>query len=337
MSSTRSVISPPVFAQDASTSIPPTPIQGVSYRDPVAGPASSPDGWPYGEVVNSAEFNQIMYQMSSILSILDKKGILGWSSDVDYSEASLVFGSDGIVYSWISPSGPTLGGAKDPISSPTFWKTLLDSRPATKRIEITASGTYTPTPGMKNVFVQVQAAGGGGGGSTGAGTGAAAASGGSAGGYSEGYFTAAAIGASQSVTVGVGGIGGSSGSVNGTAGTASSFGALLTATGGSFGGSTGNSTQVVRGAPPNSSGGGTGSTQNGQNGQIGTIFGPTNTAIAGSGGSSRLGTGGAGRNEGSNGFSGQGYGSGGAGAASSTITQSGGPGGNGIVIITEYF
>lgn len=206
-----------------------------------------------------------------------------------------------------------------------------------KVVKITASGTYTAPAGLKAAFVQVQAAGGGGGGSTGAGTGAAAASGGSAGGYSEGYFTAAAIGASQSVTVGVGGIGGSSGAVNGTAGTASSFGALLTATGGSFGGSTGNSTQTVRGAPPNASGGGTGNTQNGQNGQIGTIFGPTNTAIAGSGGSSRLGVGGAGRNEGSNGFAGQGYGSGGAGAASSTITQSGGAGADGIVIITEYY
>lgn len=121
MASTRSTIAPPVFASAANTVIPPTPIAGVSYRDPVAGPASSPDGWPYAERVNSAEFNQLMFQMSTLLSIMDKKGVLGWSSDVDYTEASVVFGSDGALYSWRSASGPNNGGAKDPTTPSTGW------------------------------------------------------------------------------------------------------------------------------------------------------------------------------------------------------------------------
>lgn len=124
MASTRSIISPPPFAEDASTVIPPTPIAGVSYRDPAAGPASSPDGWPYGERVNSAEWNQLVYQWSSMLSIMDKKGVLGWTDLVDYTEASIVFGSDGVLYKWLQASGPNNGGAKDPASNPVFWGSL---------------------------------------------------------------------------------------------------------------------------------------------------------------------------------------------------------------------
>lgn len=124
MASTRSTISPPIFASNASTVVPPTPVAGVSYRDPIAGPASSPDGWPYAERVNSAEFNQIMFQLSSIASIIDKKGILGWSNLVDYTEASVVFGSDGSLYAWLVASGPNNGGAKDPVATTGSWAPL---------------------------------------------------------------------------------------------------------------------------------------------------------------------------------------------------------------------
>lgn len=121
MASTREVIAPPVFASEANTVIPPTPIAGVTYRDPDGAPARSPAGWPYQQIVNSADFNQIMFLISSLLSIMDRKGILGWSQDVNYSEPALVFGSDGFVYKWIQASGPSLGGSRDPASSPSYW------------------------------------------------------------------------------------------------------------------------------------------------------------------------------------------------------------------------
>lgn len=123
MSSTRSTIAPPPFAANALTAIPATPVAGVSYRDPIAGPASSADGWPYAERVNSAEFNQIMFQLSTLASIQDKKGVLGWSSDVDYTEPAIAFGSDGLMYKWASASGPNNGGAQDPTTQPSaFWE-----------------------------------------------------------------------------------------------------------------------------------------------------------------------------------------------------------------------
>lgn len=123
MASTRDVIAPPIFAEDASTAIPPTPIAGVSYRDPLAGPASSPDGWPYAQLVNSAEWNQLMFQWSSLLAIQDLKGILGWSDLKDYTEDAIAFGSDGKVYKWLQESGPgTAAGVKDPVSEPLYWR-----------------------------------------------------------------------------------------------------------------------------------------------------------------------------------------------------------------------
>lgn len=123
MASTREVIAPPIFAEDASTVIPPTPIAGQSYRDPAAGPASSPDGWPYAQLVNSAEWNQLMFQWSSLLSIMDMKGLLGWTDEKDYTDDALTFGSDGKVYKWLQESGPgTVAGVKDPVSEPLYWK-----------------------------------------------------------------------------------------------------------------------------------------------------------------------------------------------------------------------
>lgn len=208
---------------------------------------------------------------------------------------------------------------------------------ATRVVKITSTSTYTRPAGLKAAFVQVQASGGGGGASQGGASGSAAGSGGHAGGYSEGYFLASDIGASQSVTIGAAGAGGTGPLGSGTAGGAASFGSLLTATGGSFGNAGANLTGIQRGTEPALAGAGSGSTQIGQNGSIGSVFGAVNQAIAGDGGSSRLGCGGRGRNEGSNGLQGTGYGSGGAGAASSTVNQNGGAGAIGIVIVTEYY
>lgn len=258
MSSTRSTIAPPPFAANALTVIPPTPVAGVSYRDPAAGPASSADGWPYAERVNSAEFNQILFQATTLLSIIDKKGILGWSDQVNYTEASLCFGSDGSLYLWLIPSGPAGAGAKDPISNPTYWKLLVQA--ATDVIAGVApnafrnTAVYRRSGGVQQVSVngaaftatgattfiypasgvvekRVWGGGGGGGGVSGA---AAAASGGNGGGYSEGIFKAAP-GTSESVSVGAGGAGGTGTGNGGNGGTSIAGTVVCTGGGGGIG------------------------------------------------------------------------------------------------------
>ena len=98
MSNTRDFKSPGVFAADATTVIPPTPTLGVAYRDTTTTVDQAEAGWPYGTKVESDTFNQIMFQMSSMLDMLDRQGVLGWSNAVTYSPGALAIGSDGKLY-----------------------------------------------------------------------------------------------------------------------------------------------------------------------------------------------------------------------------------------------
>lgn len=183
----------------------------------------------------------------------------------------------------------------------------------------TASGTYTPSANMR--YCEVEAVGGGaggGGGSSATNRGA----GGGAGGYSRAIYTAAAIGASKSVTIGAGGAGGTAGG-SGSAGGSTLFGATITCAGGTGG---------AGGAGPNigevggSASGGTFNCYGGDGGSS------VDSGNAGNGGASFFGGGG----RGGTGAGGTGlcYGSGGGGA---TGVADGGVGGAGAVIVREYF
>jgi hypothetical protein len=211
----------------------------------------------------------------------------------------------------------------------------------------TASGTYTPTAGMKFAIVEMVGGGGGGGNTTASSTTTlSVGSGGGAGGYIKALMTAAQIGASQAVTIGAGGIGGGTGG-NTTLGT------LLTANGGGGG---------TAGAASNFSGssGGIGgaftittgtniSSQSGMvgNASIGYTVATSQIAIQGGGGSSVLGRGAQNFGQGSTGTQNGGgaaatanSGGGGGGAISAQtggLAQTGGVGGTGVVIVTEFF
>lgn len=110
----------------------------------------------------------------------------------------------------------------------------------------TAAGanTYTPTAGMKYCLVISTGGGGGGGGADtdGAAGTVGLGSGGAAGGTCIEVFTAATIGASQTVTIGAAGTAGANTGGDGGAGGDTTFGALHTATGGS--GGTGSATSA---------------------------------------------------------------------------------------------
>lgn len=129
----------------------------------------------------------------------------------------------------------------------------------------TASGTYTPSAGTQRVLVIVSGSSGGGGGSDNDASANAGipGGGGGAGETAIGVFTAAQIGASQAVTIGVAGTAGAA--ANGTTGgngSASSLGALLSANGGAGGvgsGLTTASTGTTAGGDGGT--GGTGGTQ----------------------------------------------------------------------------
>lgn len=203
----------------------------------------------------------------------------------------------------------------------------------------TASGTYTPTTGMK--FCILECVGGGGG----AGSANAAAGeymvggGGGSGGYSRKRATAADIGVSKAVTVGAGGAGSGGVAGAGSSGGSSTVGTLCIANGG-LGGD-----QAVNGAIPAGGAGGVPGTGDiiaaGAPGMPGFYNASTSNntfARAGTGGSSFFGGGGAALNANAGGgIAGGHYGGGASGSVSLSAGLAGGaPGGAGVVIITEY-
>lgn len=206
----------------------------------------------------------------------------------------------------------------------------------------TSSGTYTPHAGLVYAEVEVQGGGGGSGGcASGTGTQGAGSAGGGGGGYTRKLITSSAIGSSQTVTVGAGGTAGTSGNNSGGAGGTSSFGAILSATGGNF--STGCATSsTITSSGSASGGGGSGSggdiNLTGGNGGLGVCYGGSSYGTGGSGGESELGTGGLGgfgnNNAGQGGLN---YGGGAGGSATNTTAVGGSAGAQGVVIVTEYW
>lgn len=204
----------------------------------------------------------------------------------------------------------------------------------------TASGTYTPTPGMQSIIARVQGGGGGGAGATQPTVGNVSLGGpGTPGTYGEGKFTAAQVGASQPVTIGTGGTGGA-GAAGNNGGT-SSLGTLISCPGGVGGGMLNNV------AAPNAQGNGSeSSAASGANivAELGTAASlsvalSASGAYGGAGGRSAFGDGGRIASLNSAGVNADNYGAGGGGVA---INNGGGgsyAGGNakaGIIIIEEY-
>lgn len=209
----------------------------------------------------------------------------------------------------------------------------------------TSSGTYTPTAGMVKCKV-TSTGGGGGGGAADANDGSSSASGGGggAGGTCIEWFTAADIGASQTVTIGAGGAGGVAASgATGTTGGDTTFGALHTASGGAGGGGIRATAEGVgAGGLGGAAANGTINIPGGDGGSGVSMNGGNTRAVGGLGGSSIWGSGGkpgiATTATATAGTAARAYGAGGGGAAASDANEAaGGAGKDGICIVEEYF
>lgn len=232
------------------------------------------------------------------------------------------------------------------VSASAYRKvTITNLRGSVVTQVFTSSGTYTPTSGMRYCWVRCQAPGGGSGGAD-MGTISGAAGGGGGGEYAEGVFTAATIGASQTVTIGdIGTAGAAANGTNGGLGGTTSLGALITCIGGS--GGTGTGANSGSQAPRAGGAGGTGGTGGdfrvaGGRGWPGIVFDinatTTDELMAGSGGDSVLGRGARGTTTiDAAGTVGQNYGGGASGATEDDTTgQAGAAGGAGIIIVVEF-
>ena len=209
-----------------------------------------------------------------------------------------------------------------------------------------ASGTYTPTTGMKYITVQAVGGGGQGGGTVAGVAGAAAGQGGQAGSYAYAVFSAATIGASKAYTIGLGGS-----FTNGADGGTTTFGSTLISCPGGKGGASMTSSANVFDAtngtsyttlPTVSSQAGSSFVGVGQPGLQGFSNGPSFSALGGQGGAGLNGCGalpsvfvrGTSNNSAADGNN---NGAGGNGAATgANATIAGGDGNPGVIIITEY-
>ena len=241
----------------------------------------------------------------------------------------------------VGGAGISTSGAGNTVTITNTGITPIGAFNAIKNQVFTTTGTYTPTANM--VFASIQILGGGG-----AGGGCvitsnvqlSASSGGGAGEYAVGIFTAAAIGASKPVTIGAGGTA-ASGTTGGNGGT-TSVGALITAFGGSGGRSgpaSSNYSFAIAGAGGTGGAGGDYRTP-GMVADTGWAFyvtGANNLGVGSNGANSQLGSGGINIGSGTGGVA-SGFGAGGSGTAlgPSDGPSSGGNGTPGIVIVTEY-
>ena len=237
MSSTRDFVSPGIFANDASTTIPPTPIAGVAYRDAAAGTDDVENGWRYGTRVDSKDWNQIMFLLTSLAQMADKQGLLGWSNLVDYAVPAMVFGSNGLPYIAIQASGPATT-PQDPISAPLFWEQFASSGILTFTTLGVTNWTVPMAMQLGYIRPRVTVIGGGGGGARS--TAAPGPSGGGGGGVAMSVVDLTGI-TSVSITVGAGGAGGATDPSVGVAGQSSLFGGIMSATGGGAGNNVGSS------------------------------------------------------------------------------------------------
>lgn len=224
------------------------------------------------------------------------------------------------------------GGTGAALTLPVFNKVIIQ--------KFTATGTYTPTTGMKYCIAEVVGGGGGGGGAgASAGSQSAVGGGGGGGSYGRSILTAAQIGVSQAVTIGAAGAAGANTGGTGGTGGASSLGVLVTTNGGIGGAGTTTAAAVIAAGGDGGAAGTATVAIPGGNGGVG--YAAVVTGFSGYGGASfysgsiygiplSSGT--------TNGTAGLLYGGGGAGAsnANGAGASTGGAGAAGIIVITEY-
>lgn len=167
-----------VFAETATTTIPDTPIAGVSYRDTSLSQSEARKGFPYKDIVDSSKFNEMLYEYSAISKMIEVYGFVPWSNLTDYEAGSKCLGTDGNVYNALQATGPSTT-AYNPVddTSNTYWElylvnafkmyTLTDGTASPKinsvnKIIITQNTTFvlpTPQAGIENqikIYCEIQ-------------------------------------------------------------------------------------------------------------------------------------------------------------------------------------
>lgn len=121
MPAERTISMPTAWAEDAQITIPSPPFANTPYRDTGLSAAQIAAGQGYATLLDSSEYNEFLYRVSSMLQLLEQNGILPWSQKTDYLTGAWVMGTDSIVYKAVQPSGPNTGGFKAPPDT-DYWE-----------------------------------------------------------------------------------------------------------------------------------------------------------------------------------------------------------------------
>jgi len=118
----RNVTISGIFAENATTTIPETPVAGQSYRDTELDVSYIQEGWPFKEIVDSSKFNQYLYEISTLNKQIETYGFLPWSDLTDYKAGSCCLGTDGKIYQAKQNTGPSTI-AYNPVNDTnhTYW------------------------------------------------------------------------------------------------------------------------------------------------------------------------------------------------------------------------
>lgn len=125
MPTNRTVSVTSVFAQNASTNIPASPVAGSSYRNANMTTTEVEAGWPFKTIVDSSNFNQTMFELSSIAKQFEQYGFLPWSNLTNYPIGGFALGSNGTLYQALQATGPATT-AMDPTTDTnmTYWQAV---------------------------------------------------------------------------------------------------------------------------------------------------------------------------------------------------------------------
>lgn len=120
------------FAGDAVTTIPADPVSGISYRNTAMTSTVVREGWAFKTIVDSANFNQALFEYSSVTKQMETYGFLPWSNLTNYVEGSLCLGSNGVIYQAKQNTGPS-STSKDPTTDTlnTYWEDFVGKTYAT--------------------------------------------------------------------------------------------------------------------------------------------------------------------------------------------------------------
>lgn len=158
----RTITSPGVWGKDAQTTIPSPPVPGVAYRNPTLTTADFEAGQGYSSRADSAMWNEWQYRSSSMITEVERWGIMPYSPLTMYPKDSLCLG-DGVVYQAIQENGPGTGNPSVAPGNTSFWKSFVDPHEVYLKLQI------VPNTGL-NFYINsasgVDAPGGGGSNST---------------------------------------------------------------------------------------------------------------------------------------------------------------------------